>query len=58
MVISESSGSGSGSGDNNCYSILDEVLDVQYLMEQRVWLFKCRWFDIDNNKSHRSHVEL
>ncbi|KAA0047849.1 CACTA en-spm transposon protein [Cucumis melo var. makuwa] len=39
MVIGESSGS--GSGDNNFYSVLDEVLDVQYLMEQRVWLFKC-----------------
>ena len=27
-------------------------------MERRVWLFKCRWYDIDNNKSQRTHVEL
>ena len=34
VVISESSGN--GSGDNNFYGVLDEVLDVQYLMKRRV----------------------
>ncbi|KAA0054734.1 (R)-mandelonitrile lyase 1-like [Cucumis melo var. makuwa] len=39
-------------------SVLDEVLHLQYLLGQYVLLFKCRWFDSDNNKSHRTHVEL
>ena len=42
----------------NFYGVLDKVLDFQYLMRRRGCLFKYRWFDIDNNKSHRTHVEL
>ena len=47
-----------GGENNNFYDVLDEVLDVYYPMGQRVWLFKCRWYDTNNNKSHRKHVEL
>ncbi|TYK04312.1 CACTA en-spm transposon protein [Cucumis melo var. makuwa] len=39
MVIGESSGG--GSGDNNFYGVLDKMLDVQYSMRRRVWIFKC-----------------
>ncbi|KAA0067380.1 CACTA en-spm transposon protein [Cucumis melo var. makuwa] len=56
VIIGESNAS--GSGDNNFYDILDKVLHVQYLMEKSVWLFKCRWYDTDNNKSQMTHVEL
>ncbi|KAA0067486.1 uncharacterized protein E6C27_scaffold40G001710 [Cucumis melo var. makuwa] len=56
MVISESTGS--GCGDNNFYGVLDEVLDIQYLMGRRVWLFKYRWFDTNNNKSHRTYYVI
>ncbi|TYK15106.1 CACTA en-spm transposon protein [Cucumis melo var. makuwa] len=56
MVISESDVS--GSGDNNFYDVLDEVLHVQYPLERNVWLFKCRWYDTDVNKSQRTHIEV
>ena len=55
MVIGEGSG---GSANNNFYSVLDEVLHVQYPFGRRAWLFMCRWFDTDKNKSHRTHEEL
>ncbi|TYK13950.1 cytochrome P450 CYP82D47-like [Cucumis melo var. makuwa] len=44
--------------DNNFYGVLDEVLDIQYPMGRHVWLFKCRWFDINSNKSQRTLMEL
>ncbi|KAA0050798.1 hypothetical protein E6C27_scaffold404G00510 [Cucumis melo var. makuwa] len=56
MVTGESDAS--GSGDNNFYSVLDEVLHVQYPIGRNVWLFKCRWYDMDVNKNQRTHVEL
>ena len=56
MVVSENNAS--GSVDNNFYGVLDEVLFIQYSMGRCVWLFKYRWFDIDKNKNHRTHVEL
>ena len=55
MVISESNVS--ESGDNNFYGVVDEVLHVQYLLGRNVWLLKCRWYDIDINKSQRTYVE-
>ena len=56
MVIGESDAS--GTGDNNFYGVLDEVLHVQYSLGRNVWLYKCRWYDTDVNKSRRTHVEL
>ena len=56
MVIDESNAS--GSGDNNFNGVLDEVLHIQYSMRKSVLLFKHRWYDINNNKSQRTHVEL
>ena len=56
MVIGESDAS--ESGDNNFYGVLDKVLHVQYPMGISVWLFKCRWYDTDVNKSQRTHVKL
>ncbi|KAA0047152.1 hypothetical protein E5676_scaffold109G00260 [Cucumis melo var. makuwa] len=56
MVIGESDTS--GSGDNNFYDVLDEVLHVQYPLGGNVWLFKCRWYDTDVNKSQKIHVEV
>ncbi|KAA0052890.1 CACTA en-spm transposon protein [Cucumis melo var. makuwa] len=56
MVIDESSVS--GNGEKHFYGVLNEVLHVQYSMGRRVWLFKYRWYDTDNNKSQRTHVEL
>ncbi|KAL0549002.1 hypothetical protein IC582_013481 [Cucumis melo] len=56
MVIGESDAS--GTSDNNFYGVLDEVLHVQYPLERIVWLFKCRWYDTDVNKSQRTHVEV
>ncbi|KAA0056490.1 acidic leucine-rich nuclear phosphoprotein 32 family member A-like [Cucumis melo var. makuwa] len=56
MVIGESDTS--GSGDNNFYGVLDEVLHVKYPMRRSVWLFKCRWYDTNVNKSQRTLVEL
>ncbi|TYK11015.1 CACTA en-spm transposon protein [Cucumis melo var. makuwa] len=55
-VIDE--GSGGGRAYNNFYGVLDEVLHVQYPHGQCAWLFKCKWFDIDNNKNHRTPMEL
>ncbi|KAA0045410.1 transposase family TNP2 [Cucumis melo var. makuwa] len=52
MVIGKSNAN--GSDDNNFYDVLDEVLHVQYLMERSVRLFKCRWYNIDVNKSTMS----
>ena len=56
MVIGESNVS--GSDDNNFYDVLDEVLYVQYQVGRSVWLFKCRLYDTNNNKSQRTHVKL
>uniref|UniRef100_A0A9I9E4Z1 DUF4216 domain-containing protein n=1 Tax=Cucumis melo TaxID=3656 RepID=A0A9I9E4Z1_CUCME len=57
MVIGESDAS--GTGDNNFYGVLDEVLHVQYPLGRNVWLFKCRWYDTDVNKSQRTtHIEV
>ncbi|KAA0032142.1 uncharacterized protein E5676_scaffold186G00260 [Cucumis melo var. makuwa] len=56
MVIGESDAS--GTGDNNFYGVLDEVLHVQYSLGRNVWLYKCRWYDTDVNKSQRTHVEV
>ena len=56
MVVGESSES--GSNDNNFYDVLDKVLSVAYLMGRHVWLLKYRWFNKENNKNHRTHVEL
>ena len=47
-----------GAKNNNFYDVIDEVLDVHYLMGRRVWLLKCQWYDTDNSKSHRTHAEL
>ena len=56
MVVGENSAS--GSDNNNFYGGLNEVLSIQYLMRCRVWLLKCKWFDMNKNKNHRTHVEL
>ncbi|KAA0046653.1 acidic leucine-rich nuclear phosphoprotein 32 family member A-like [Cucumis melo var. makuwa] len=57
MVIGESDAS--GTEDNNFYGVLDEVLHVQYPLGRNVWLFKCRWYDTDVNKSQRTtHIEV
>ncbi|KAA0035027.1 hypothetical protein E5676_scaffold155G00610 [Cucumis melo var. makuwa] len=56
MVIGESDAS--GTCDNNFYGVMDEVLYVQYRLGINVCLFKCRWYDIDVNKSQRTHVEV
>ncbi|KAA0050362.1 uncharacterized protein E6C27_scaffold88G00940 [Cucumis melo var. makuwa] len=56
MVIGESDAS--GTNDNNFYGVLDEVLHVQYPLGINVWLFKCRWYDTDVNKSQRTHIEV
>ncbi|KAA0026142.1 hypothetical protein E5676_scaffold263G00470 [Cucumis melo var. makuwa] len=40
MVIGESNTS--RSGDNNFYTVIDDVLHVQYPMGRSVWLFKYR----------------
>ena len=56
MVIGENDTS--GSGDNNFYNDLNEVLHVQYSLGRNVWLFKCRWYDTDVNKSQRIHIEV
>ncbi|KAA0037346.1 CACTA en-spm transposon protein [Cucumis melo var. makuwa] len=56
MVIGESDAI--GSGDNNFYDVLNTVLHVKYPLGRNVWLFKCRWYDTDQNKSQRTHVEL
>ncbi|KAA0056494.1 CACTA en-spm transposon protein [Cucumis melo var. makuwa] len=56
MIIGESDAS--GTGDNDFYGVLDEVLHVQYPLGRNVWLFKCRWYDTDVNKSQRTHVEV
>ncbi|KAA0039105.1 acidic leucine-rich nuclear phosphoprotein 32 family member A-like [Cucumis melo var. makuwa] len=56
MVIGKSDAS--ESGENNFYCVLDEVLHVQYPLGRNVWLFKCRWYDTNVNKSQRTHVEL
>ncbi|TYJ97088.1 acidic leucine-rich nuclear phosphoprotein 32 family member A-like [Cucumis melo var. makuwa] len=56
MIIGESDAS--GTSDNNFYSVLDEVLHVQYPLGRNVWLFKCRWYDTDVNKSQRTHIEV
>ncbi|KAA0040340.1 hypothetical protein E6C27_scaffold460G00450 [Cucumis melo var. makuwa] len=56
MVIGESDAS--GTSHNNFYGVLDDVLHVQYPLRRNVWLFKCRWYDIDVNKSQRTHVEV
>lgn len=57
MVVDEKSASGSGY-NNNFYGVLDEVLDVHYPMGRCVWLFMYRWYDTNNNISHRTHVKL
>ena len=54
-VIGEGSG---GSANNSFYGVLDEVLHVQYPFGRHAWLFKCRWFDTNKNKNHRTHEEL
>ncbi|KAA0025919.1 hypothetical protein E6C27_scaffold34G002170 [Cucumis melo var. makuwa] len=46
MVIGESSGS--GSSDSNFYGVLEEVLDVQYSIGRRVWLYKLE--DVENEQ--------
>ena len=51
MVIGETNAS--ESGNNNFYGVLDEELHAQYPMERKVWLFKCRWYDTDVNKSKK-----
>ena len=56
MVIGESDTS--GSGNNNFYNVLDEVLHIQYPLGRNVWLFKCRWYDTNVNKSQRTHLEV
>ncbi|TYK04755.1 uncharacterized protein E5676_scaffold68G00570 [Cucumis melo var. makuwa] len=56
MVIGESDAS--ETSDNNFYGVLDEMLHVQYPLERNVWLFKCRWYDTDVNKSQRTHIEV
>ncbi|TYK06669.1 gag/pol protein [Cucumis melo var. makuwa] len=56
MVVGESSAS--ESDNNNFYGVLDQVLSIQYPMGCHVWLFKCRWFNTNKNKNHRTHVEL
>ncbi|KAA0059798.1 uncharacterized protein E6C27_scaffold108G00640 [Cucumis melo var. makuwa] len=56
MVIGESDAS--RTGDNNFYGVLDEVVHVQYPLGRNVWLFKCRWYDTDENKSQRTHIEV
>ncbi|KAA0052001.1 hypothetical protein E6C27_scaffold60G004860 [Cucumis melo var. makuwa] len=56
VIVGENSGS--ENADNNFYGVLDVVLHVQYLLRRRAWLFNCRLFDTDNNKSHRTYVEL
>ncbi|KAA0062117.1 transposon protein, putative, CACTA, En/Spm sub-class [Cucumis melo var. makuwa] len=50
MVIGESDAN--GSGDNNFYSVLNEVLHVKYPMGRNVWLFKYRWNDVDSKSSN------
>ncbi|KAA0056519.1 hypothetical protein E6C27_scaffold288G00160 [Cucumis melo var. makuwa] len=54
MVIGETNAS--ESGDNNFYGVLDEELHAQYPMERKVWLFKCRWIDVDPTIVERSVV--
>ena len=56
MVVGEKSAS--GSTGNNFYGVFDKVLSFQYPMERRVFLFKCRWFDMDKKKNHRTQLEL
>ncbi|KAA0053278.1 hypothetical protein E6C27_scaffold102G00790 [Cucumis melo var. makuwa] len=51
-------GSGGGRADNNFYGVLDEVLHVKYPLGRCAWLSKYKWFNTDNNKNHRTHVEL
>ncbi|TYK11871.1 hypothetical protein E5676_scaffold177G00210 [Cucumis melo var. makuwa] len=51
-------GSGGGRADNNFYGVLDEVLHVKYPFGRCAWLSKYKWFNTDNNKNHRTHVEL
>ena len=56
MVVGESSAS--GSDNNNFYVVLEELFSVAYPMGGCVWQLKCRWFDTEKKKNHRTHVEL
>ncbi|XP_065865155.1 uncharacterized protein [Euphorbia lathyris] len=44
-----SSDVGNEGGPIDYYGILTEILELQYLGEKRVVLFKCKWFDVHDN---------
>ncbi|WCJ39822.1 hypothetical protein M5689_020781 [Euphorbia peplus] len=47
--VSVSSDIGSEEGPVDYYGILTEVIELKYLGEKRIVLFKCKWFDVHDN---------
>ncbi|CAN1121606.1 hypothetical protein LINPERHAP2_LOCUS866 [Linum perenne] len=39
----------------NFYGVLDEIIQLNYIRDKRVYLFKCNWFDVDKRKSRIMH---
>ncbi|KAL9259337.1 hypothetical protein AKJ16_DCAP14964 [Drosera capensis] len=43
-------GNHEGDGEFEFYGIITDIIELKYIRDNQVALFKCEWFDIDNKK--------